>query len=267
MDVVDPAAFATKPLNTATYSAIAIASDSSCGGCDLNASGGTEDSDLINARSAEIQAFFNAGGGLLYLAGALHGDGDPSTGPDSYYSSVPLPASGKPVSPPFTLTDVGKALGLTDDDANCCATHNSFSFPPAGSGLQVAETDSAAPPFAETLIAKGKIGTGGFTGGDLAKAVIKLPSSKKCRSRRKITIRIKRPGGIRIARARVYKQGKKIKTYKGVDGRVRSKIVLKGLPKGRYTIKIVVLTEDGQTLTGKRRYRTCTPKKKGSSKL
>jgi len=143
--------------NAATFSAIIIASDASCGGCDLNQSG-TPDSDAINARKADIQAFFNAGGGLLYLAGA--GNGSSSTG--VYYQSVPVPAGGQPVSAPFTVTSDGAALGITSTMANCCATHNSFTLPPAGSALKVAETDSAG--LAESLFATGaSIGATGFT--------------------------------------------------------------------------------------------------------
>lgn len=175
-DVVDPSspAFASLPLDVNTYSAIVIASDASCGGCDLNANPSatsmTPDSDAINARSADIAAFFNAGGGLLYFAGASHGDGS-SGNPQTYYSSVPIPVAGVPVQGPFSLTSAGMSLGFQDatngigthDDINCCATHNSFSAPAAGSPIQVAETDNGAG--AEETIFAGNviIGAGGFT--------------------------------------------------------------------------------------------------------
>ena len=152
--VVDPssAAFTTTPISTANWSAIIIASDSSCGGCDNDAA----DIAGINARTAAIQAFFSAGGGLLYLAGA----GNRAT----YYNSVPIPAAAVAVAGPFTVTSVGTALGLTSTDANCCATHNSFSLPAAGSALQVAETDGSGN--AETLVAAGAvICPGGICGG------------------------------------------------------------------------------------------------------
>jgi len=151
--VVDPTspAFATTPINVATFSAIIIASDSSCGGCDNDAA----DIAAIQARVSEIQAFFTAGRGLLYLAGAS----DRGT----YYGTVPIPTTGVAVSAPFTVQAPGAALGLTDADVNCCATHNSFNIPPAGSALVVAETDSAG--FAETLIATGAaICPGGICG-------------------------------------------------------------------------------------------------------
>ena len=172
--LMDPAspAFASAPITTSLYSAVAIASDSTCGGCDLNESAGTVDSDAINKRAADLKTFFNAGGGLAYAAGAGRGDG---SGTDEvYYKSVPIGIGGAPVFGPFKLTDVGRKLGFhdsanndpagtTDNDINCCATHNSFNEPPAGGALQVAERDSTGLP--ETLVAVGKIGDGGFVSG------------------------------------------------------------------------------------------------------
>jgi hypothetical protein len=142
LTVVDPtsAGFATMTINTATFSAVAIASDQNCGGCDNDAA----DIAAINARTADLQAFFTAGGGLLYLAGAET---------PGYYASVPIPATSVAVSPPFTVTAAGLAVGLTTTDANCCATHNSFNLPGPGSPLVVGETDTAG--FAETLFVAG----------------------------------------------------------------------------------------------------------------
>ncbi len=142
------AAFATAPIDTATYSAVIIASDQNCGGCDNTPASIA----AINARITVLQAFFSAGGGVMFLAGAL----DPG-----YYDSVPVPATAVAVSPPFTVQPAGAALGLTTAEANCCATHNSFNLPPPGSPLQVAETDTTGK--AETLFASGS----GICGGAL----------------------------------------------------------------------------------------------------
>jgi hypothetical protein len=179
-EVVDPRSdFLGLPLSTDRYSAIIIASDITCGGCDLNELDSTPDSDAINARSADIAAFFNAGGGVYANAGAQHGNGDPNDGPDPYYSFLPIPVGGTPVSGPFCLTSVGASIGFedavgssfscpdtsrrrgTNDDINCCATHNSFITPPSGSALQVAETDVGLDRIVgpddvpQTLIAEG----------------------------------------------------------------------------------------------------------------
>jgi uncharacterized repeat protein (TIGR01451 family) len=151
--------WATTPLldtkGNPLWSAIIVASDTNCGGCDLNNTDGTHvDSDAINQRTAAIQSFFNAGGGLLYLAGATNAyQADGVAGNDVYYASVPVPVGGQPVNAPFTVTSAGATLGVTDQMVNCCATHNSFSLPSSGSPVQVAETDGQG--LAESLFLQG----------------------------------------------------------------------------------------------------------------
>lgn len=154
--VVNPtsAAFATTVISVSNYSAIVIASDSTCGGCDNSAASIT----AINARTADLHTFFTAGGGILYNSGAARRD--------TYYASVPIAAPAVSVSGPFTVTAAGLALGMTDAEANCCATHNSFTLPAAGSPLVVAETDGAG--FAETMFVSGGTIIGGEFGGSSA---------------------------------------------------------------------------------------------------
>ena len=112
--VMDPRSneFENAPLTTDRYSAILVASDSSCGGCDLNIDSAA-DSRAINARKGAIAAFFNAGGGIYANSGAARGDGNPNP-PDIYYDFLPLPAGGLPVTGPFCLTPIGAQLGLED---------------------------------------------------------------------------------------------------------------------------------------------------------
>ena len=207
MVVMEPtsAQFASEPLTTDRYSAILVASDTTCGGCDLNSNASddenlTPDSDAINARKADIEAFFNAGGGVYANAGADHADGDSSDGPDVYYNFLPIPATGVAVTQPFCLTDAGVALGFEDattecadtskqnigthNDINCCPTHNSFAEPPAGSVLQVSERDSQG--FAETLFGEGRIGNGVLDNGPPASSA----SAPACSADGKITVTV-----------------------------------------------------------------------------
>ena len=168
----DEAAFNAIALNTGNFSAIIVGSS-----CDTintaNCFTSLPDTDLLIARSGDIAAFFNAGGGIFAMSGQGNGDGDASTGPDTYYDFVPLGLTGAEVNEPFCLTAEGLALGFhdqqcpdanfhqgTEDDINCCPTHNSFAEPPAGSALKAAERDSLG--FPETLIAQGQISGGGF---------------------------------------------------------------------------------------------------------
>ena len=93
-----------------------------------------------------------------------------------------------------------------------------------------------------------------------AKDVLRLPSTKKCVSRRKFRIRLRTPRGTRIVRATVKLNGKRVKTVKGK--RLTAAVDLRGLPKGRFKVAIEIRTADGRKVTATRRYRTCAPRRK-----
>ena len=95
--------------------------------------------------------------------------------------------------------------------------------------------------------------------------MIGLPSNRKCVSRRKFRIRIRQPGGIQIQTALVFLNGKKIRVLKRKvfqSNRKVANVNLRGLPRGKFKVRIVVLTSEGKTLRGTRTYRTCTKKRK-----
>ena len=130
------------------YSAFIVASDSSCGGCDNSPAGEAN----IAAQSAAIEAFLNAGGGIVGLAGA------DSPG---YYSFVPQTASsvGGAPSDGYSQTAAGASAGIPA--VNGDATHNLF-YNPGTNGessfYQIAELNTLSgngvilPPAAVTLI-------------------------------------------------------------------------------------------------------------------
>jgi hypothetical protein len=105
--------------NPATFSAIVVASDTSCGGCDNDATSSAN----LAARAANIAAFFNAGGGIVAFAGAANA---------SYYSFLPASASGfgSPPSSGFVQTAFGASLGIPAQNGD--PTHNFFSQPGTG---------------------------------------------------------------------------------------------------------------------------------------
>jgi hypothetical protein len=254
--------WSSEPLRTSSYSALVVGSIDQLG---------VADPPLINARKAAIGSYFNAGGGILALSGDYLGD-DPT---DPYYQFAPIGIGGKSVTSPFKLTPEGQSLGFhdsvngigTNDDINCCPTHNSFQEPVAGSAIQVAERDSAVPPAPETLFAEGTISGGTIKKKKKAtfKNIVKLPSTKKCVSRRKFRIRIRQPGGIKIQTALVFLNGKRIRTLKRrvfKRKRTTATVNLRGLPKGTFKVRIVVLTTSGKTLRGTRKYHTCTKKRR-----
>ncbi len=91
-------------------------------------------------------------------------------------------------------------------------------------------------------------------------AVAVLPSTRRCVSRRKFRIRLRHPRGARVKSAVVRVNGKRVATRRG--RRVTAPVNLRGLPKGRFAVRITVKLADGRTVNGTRRYRTCTARKR-----
>ncbi|MTD45337.1 hypothetical protein GKE82_13840 [Conexibacter sp. W3-3-2] len=83
---------------------------------------------------------------------------------------------------------------------------------------------------------------------------VQLPSSAPCRSRRSFDIRLRR--GVRARVAQVFVNGKLVRTVRNTR---TARIRLTGLPKGRYTVRVVVRTTGGRRIVETRRYRTCVP--------
>jgi hypothetical protein len=104
---------------------------------------------------------------------------------------------------------------------------------------------------------------------DKRKGTIQLTSARPCRTRRDLTLWVRQPRRGRIRSLRVYVNGRRVpsgpvRVY--VNGvRVRglgaprrnARLELRGLPRGAYTVRAVVRTTRGQTITQTRRYRTC----------
>jgi hypothetical protein len=89
--------------------------------------------------------------------------------------------------------------------------------------------------------------------------VVSLPSTKRCVSRRKFSIRLRVPKGSPVTSASVAVNGKQVTVRRGT--RLRSTVNLRNLPKGRFSVKIVLKLTNGRKVTGTRRYRTCTAKR------
>ncbi len=239
------------------YSAIITASDSSCGGCDDTPEG----EENINDRAADFATYFNHGGGILALAGA----GDYAT----YYNFVPLTVGATVVSPPFTVTPEGEALGVSSEMANCCATHNSFEIPP--SPLVVLEDDDAGK--AETIAAlNATIGEGGFTTPPAEPAPAPAPAPepapvatvlatktvappKKCMSARSVTVHWSTILSGPLSAVQVSLDGK---SYKHLAGSARKlHISFAGRSKGAVSVKIIGTALSGGTWVSTRIFHPC----------
>jgi hypothetical protein len=136
----------------------------------------------------------------------------------------------------------------------------SFNIPAGGTAtfahLTVfSPTGDAGPPPGTTTQPSGPpppvFGPGG---------VVQAPSNRVCRSRRNFPIRLRNPPGTTIVAAVVKVNGRRVKTVRRV--RVRARVDLRGLPKGRYTVAISILLDDGRTIKGKRVYHTCGKKRR-----
>ncbi len=108
------------------YSAIIVASDQSCGGCDLNAT----DEANISAHAAAIGTFFDGGGGIVGLAGAEQAG-------IGYYKFVPAAAGGFGSPPPTGYFQTADGLAAGIGAVNGDATHNFF-FEPGTGGVSSA---------------------------------------------------------------------------------------------------------------------------------
>jgi hypothetical protein len=90
-------------------------------------------------------------------------------------------------------------------------------------------------------------------------AVFTLPSAKRCASRRSFRIRLKAPKGVKLASATVRVNNKLVKTVTGK--RLTAPVDLRGLPKGRFTVKVEAKTTDGRVVRDTRTYRTCVKRR------
>ena len=73
---------------------------------------------------------------------------------------------------------------------------------------------------------------------------------RSCASKRVFKIRIRVPKGKKALSAVVRVNNKKVKVVRGK--RLKAAVRLRGLPKGRFTVKITVRLANGKKITGKR---------------
>jgi hypothetical protein len=94
-------------------------------------------------------------------------------------------------------------------------------------------------------------------------ATLPRQGSRRCLSRRSFRIRLKEPRGDALASASVFVNGRRVATRRGA--RLTAPINLRGLPRGRYGVRITAKTVLGRTISGTRRYRTCSPRRRRSN--
>ena len=97
-------------------------------------------------------------------------------------------------------------------------------------------------------------------GSGSARPSLGLPSNRRCVSRRRFRIRLRQSKQDPLVRATVYLGGKRVRVATGK--RLTAVIDLRGLPKGKFTIRIVGVTRSGKQALSKRTYRTCRAKRR-----
>jgi hypothetical protein len=104
------------------------------------------------------------------------------------------------------------------------------------------------PPVGTTKLAK------------LPKAadVVRLPSTRRCATKRSVRIRIKTAAGVKFTSAEVFVNSKRVKR---VTKNLTATISLRKLPKRKFTLKVVVTTSDGRKLSRSGKYRPCAKKR------
>ena len=126
--------------------------------------------------------------------------------------------------------------------------------PTATPGGGAATVPPGAPP--------GAAGPLDPTGSVLGAQVFSLPAARKCVSRRSFVIRVRRPAGMVFTSLRVDVNGRKKLRLSGLKARkVKARVSLKGLPKGKIMVVVVATTTTGLKATTKRTYRTCALKR------
>jgi hypothetical protein len=90
---------------------------------------------------------------------------------------------------------------------------------------------------------------------DVPAARLGLPAARRCMSRRRFRIRVRAPRGTTLVSA-VVRVNKRVRGR--VDGRyARATVDLRGLPKGRFVVRIELRASDGRAYRATRSYRTC----------
>jgi len=82
-----------------------------------------------------------------------------------------------------------------------------------------------------------------------------LAFHRTCVPLKRLVIRLRQRGRVRLSVVRVYVGGRRVKLLRGV--RVTARIVLTRLPAGRFTVRALGMTTNGRRLTAIRRYRNC----------
>jgi hypothetical protein len=236
--------------------------------------------------SLEVSSFYAPGGGIEFFSDGhapvslevlssghytnLNGGG--GYGPE-LVAEIPLVAS-VPGAPYASFKSIGETVGGSDESPEPTLYRVPKMCPSGGlpfkAEVTFAENGELSRPEVVSTIYKAPCPTGSLepsvpgtsvpgTGG-----IVTAPSNMKCVSRRDFPIHVQQIKDLTYRTVTVYVNGRQVAVVK--KGRFMAQVDLRGLPKGRYTVKITVMTTTGRRLTGTRAYHTCAPKSLPSGK-
>jgi methionine-rich copper-binding protein CopC len=87
-----------------------------------------------------------------------------------------------------------------------------------------------------------------------------LPSAKRCVSRRRFAIHVRKLAGITWTGAVIKINHKRVRTI--ARKRIAAVVNLRSLPKGTFVLSITATSTDGRKVTGTRTYHTCAAKRR-----
>jgi hypothetical protein len=173
----------------------------------------------------------------------------PTSTPTATPTSTPTatPTSTPPATPTATPTTTPSATPTASPTPSATATPTTPSTPLAGGGI--------TPPAEDA------------TGAVLGAQLFPMGDPNICLSRRKFTITIRRPRGTAFQSLTISVNRKtKLKLTGPKARKVKARISLRGLPKGKVVVKIAAVTTTGKKAVSTRTYKTCAKKTVKKSK-
>jgi hypothetical protein len=173
----------------------------------------------------------------------------PTSTPTATPTSTPTatPTSTPTSAPTATPTTTASATPTASPTPSATATPTTPSTPLAGGGI--------TPPAEDA------------TGAVLGAQLFPMGDPNICLSRRKFTITIRRPRGTAFQSLTISVNRKTKLKLKGPKARkVKARISLRGLPKGKVVVKIAAVTTTGKKAVSTRTYKTCAKKTVKKSK-
>jgi hypothetical protein len=167
-------------------------------------------------------------------------------GKATYHYTLPRTcrSGGSPIQAALTFAGVG---GLVPQTVTAtykmpCPRRRASPPPPPPEVPAPPLPPPAVPPPVPTSLP----GTGG---------AVTAPPNRVCLSHRDFTIHVVQLRGLAYRRVDVYVNGHPARVVRGSS--ITAPVDLRGLPKGRYTVRILVTTTTGRRISGTRSYHTC----------